>query len=87
MIRVIYKNGDEDLVSPKFLDILLFIDEVEKFQRADGWVSVANGRLRSQTLGSYTGAERRRHSQTVLQPFAMKNRSGSEAVASLNKDA
>ena len=73
MIRVIYRNGDEDLVSPKFLDILLFINEVDKFQRSGGWVSVADGKVRRQTLGSYAGKERRRHSQAVLQPFAIEN--------------
>jgi len=75
MIRVIYKNGDEDLVTPKFLDILLLVDEVEKFRRSSGWVAVASGNLRQQSLNSnYTGRERRRHSPNVLHPFALSNK-------------
>lgn len=74
MIRVIYKSGEEDLVSPKFLDILLFINEVEKFQRSGEWITVANGPLRKQSLSSYSGKERRRHTQAVLKPFAMENK-------------
>lgn len=74
MIHVIYKNGDEDWVSPKFLDILLFINEVDKFQRSEEWVTVSSGNLRRQSLSSYAGKERRRHSQSVLQPFAMENK-------------
>ena len=73
MIRVIYKNGDEDLVTPKFLDILLALNEVDKFQRAGDWVSVASAPLRKQTLSNYAGKERRRHHRSVLQPFAMEN--------------
>jgi len=73
VIRVIYKNGDEDLVTPKFLDILLALNEVDKFQRAGDWVSVASAPLRKQTLSNYAGKERRRHHRSVLQPFAMEN--------------
>lgn len=73
MIRVIYRNGDEDLVTPKFLDILLFLNEVEKFQRAGIWVSTSDASLRRQSLSSYSGKERRRHPLSVLRPFAMEN--------------
>ena len=72
MIRVIYNNGEEDQVPPKFLDILLFLNEVEKFQRSGNWVSVSSANLR-QSPGNYSGKERRRHTQTALQPFAMEN--------------
>jgi len=74
VIRVIYKNGDEDLVTPKFLDILLHINEIEKFQRAGEWVNVASTPLRKQALSSYAGKERRRHSKSVLNSFAMENK-------------
>jgi len=74
MIRVIYKNGDEDLVPPKFLDILLLFDEVEKFQRSGDWVMVTEGNLRRQPQNSsYAGKERRRYTASVLQPFTMEN--------------
>lgn len=73
MIRVIYRNGEEDLVPPKFLDILLFLNEVEKFQRSGNWVHTSNNPLRRQSLGNYSGKERRRHTQAALRPFAMQN--------------
>ncbi|PLX93773.1 MAG: hypothetical protein C0619_04030 [Desulfuromonas sp.] len=73
MIRVIYKNGEEDLVTPKFLDILLHLNEIDTFQRAGDWVNVCQAPLRGRSQGSYSGKERRRHHHSVLQPFAMQN--------------
>lgn len=73
MIRVKYKNGEEDLVTPKFLDILLYLNEVEKFQRAGTWVSVSHPPERRRPVGSYSGKERRRHSRAILHPFALEN--------------
>ncbi len=40
MIRVIYKDGKEDLVTQKFLDILLHVEEVQMFQRNSDWAII-----------------------------------------------
>jgi hypothetical protein len=85
MIRVIYRNGEEDLVTPKFLDILLHLNEIDKFQRTSGWVNVCNAPLRGLTQGSYSGKERRRHHHSVLQPFAMENQPTSPSKRDLPK--
>ncbi len=69
MIRVIYKDGREDLVTQKFLDILLHMNEVQMFQRENDWVIVGVDPLRNSKQQSYPGEERRIHQQTSLQPL------------------
>ncbi len=58
-ISVIYKNGVKDRISPALLDALLDAEQVDRFQRADGWVKVGADPLRG-LGGHYAGAERRR---------------------------
>ncbi len=59
MIPVVYKNGKEDLVEPKFLDILLHIGEIQEFRRSDHWVNVAEDPIRSSRQSEYSGDNRR----------------------------
>ena len=66
MIPVVYKNGKEDLVEQKFLDILLHIGEIQEFRRSDHWVNVAEGPIRSSQHGEYNGEDRRIHNGTEL---------------------
>ncbi|MCF6266338.1 MAG: hypothetical protein L3J57_07315 [Desulfuromusa sp.] len=66
MIPVVYKNGKEDLVEQKFLDILLHIGEIQEFRRSDHWVNVAEDPIRSSQQGEYHGSNRRFHDGTEL---------------------
>ncbi len=58
-IQVIYKNGQEDLVEPKFLDILLQIGEVQEFRRTDHWVNATADPIRSARQHKFVGEDRR----------------------------
>ncbi|MDX2479683.1 MAG: hypothetical protein QNK24_05030 [Desulfuromusa sp.] len=67
-IQVVYKNGKEDLVEKKFLDILLHIGEVQEFRRSDHWVNVTVDPIRSSQQCQYHGNNRRLHDGTELPP-------------------
>ena len=58
-IHVVYKNGQEDFVDPKFLDILLYLGEIQEFRRSDHWVNVMDGPIRSFRQKHFQGDERR----------------------------
>jgi hypothetical protein len=58
-ISVVYKNGVKDRISPGLLDTLLDAQQVDRFQRSEGWVRVGADRLRGKG-GDYAGYERRR---------------------------
>lgn len=73
MIRIIYRTGEEELVPPKFLDILLYLDQVQMFQRADGWVVVGVDPLRTWHPSPHYGENRRRHKPTPLPPPVRRN--------------
>ncbi|MBN1957840.1 MAG: hypothetical protein JXQ81_04795 [Desulfuromonadales bacterium] len=66
MIQVVYKDGREDVVEQKFLDILLHLGEVQEFRREDHWVNVAEDPIRSTVQSGYAGDDRRRHVQPNL---------------------
>jgi hypothetical protein len=68
MIQVVYKNGKEDIVEQKFLDILLHIGEVQEFRRSDHWVNVTEDPIRSYKESHYEGENRRLHNGIVLPP-------------------
>lgn len=67
MIRVIYKDGKEDLVTQKFLDILLLMNEVQMFQRNSDWAVIGVDRVRTDNRTKPQGDERRRHQQALVQ--------------------
>ena len=70
-IPVVYKNGKEDLVEPKFLDILLHIGEIQEFRRNDHWVNVTADPTRSTRSDcGFQGEERRRHQPAQLDMFS-----------------
>ena len=71
MIRVIYRDGKEDLVTQKFLDILLFMGEVQMFQRNNDWAVVGVDPLRCKSRQISTGEDRRLHQQTDIAPLRM----------------
>jgi hypothetical protein len=58
-ISVIYKNGVKDRISPGLLDTLLDAQQVDRFQRSDGWVRVGTDQVREK-VEDYVGYERRR---------------------------
>ncbi|MEA3545779.1 MAG: hypothetical protein U9R69_11260 [Thermodesulfobacteriota bacterium] len=66
MIQVVYRNGREDLIEQKFLDILLHIGEIHEFRRSDHWVNVTEDQIRSHRQNSYNGNDRRFHNATDL---------------------
>ena len=66
MIRIVYRTGEEDRVSPKFLDILLYLGQVQLFERAEGWVVVGTDRLRATNSSLHSGTNLRQHNQTPL---------------------
>ena len=69
MIRVIYRDGKEDLITQKFLDILLHVDEVQMFQRNRDWAIMGVDPVRADSRANSQGDERRRHQQAMLPPL------------------
>ena len=66
-IQVVYRNGKEDLIEQKFLDILLHIGEIQEFRRRDHWVNVMEDPIRSQLQQEkHFGNDRRQHSTAEL---------------------
>jgi len=60
-IRVLYRSGRTDYVSPSQLDKLLADKELLSFQRKDGIVSIGRDPVRCFTKADYQGPERRTH--------------------------
>jgi len=71
MIRVIYRDGKEDLVTQKFLDILLFMGEVQMFQRNQDWAVVGVDPIRAESRQLFSGDDRRLHQQIDVAPLQM----------------
>ena len=71
MIRVIYRDGKEDLVTQQFLDILLFMGEVQMFQRNDDWAVVGVDPIRQESRHVFIGEDRRLHQQNSIAPLQM----------------
>ena len=68
MIPVVYRNGKEDLVEQKFLNILLHIGEIQEFRRSDHWVNVTEDPIRSSQQSDYGDVDRRCYDGTELPP-------------------
>lgn len=71
MIRVIYRDGKEDQVTQKFLDILLFMGEVQMFQREEDWAVVGVDPIRTESRQISTDEDRRLHQQMRVAPLQM----------------
>ena len=60
MIRILYYDGQFDMVKPRMLDVLLETNRVNSFKRNDGWVVVGQGPLRNKSrFTDYRGEDRR----------------------------
>lgn len=61
MIRVMYPNGDYDIVRNDILDLLVANQRVKKFKRSSGWIDIEreNARLRAASNPDWDGVERR----------------------------
>jgi len=59
LIRVMYADGNFDMVKPQILDMLLETNRVTSFKRSDSWAVVGRDALRSRSSQSYQGQERR----------------------------
>ncbi|MDT8419830.1 MAG: hypothetical protein RQ754_05310 [Desulfuromonadales bacterium] len=61
MIRVMYPNGDYDMVRNDLLDLLVANHRVKKFKRSSGWIDIEreNARLRAGPNPGWEGVERR----------------------------
>lgn len=66
MIHIVYRTGNEDLVTPKFLDILIYLGQIQMFKRSDGWVVVGVDALRAPASLVHNGTDRRQHKPTAL---------------------
>jgi hypothetical protein len=60
LIPIVYANGKHDLVKGFILDQLIDNNNVIRFKRTDGWVSLDSGKLRSKKIDyQYAGPRRR----------------------------
>ena len=60
-IKVVYKNGSTDKISPSLLPTLIDAKEIVQFQRSDGWITVGIDPIRGMGGAPYQGVERRIH--------------------------
>ena len=60
LIRIMYKNGEFEMVKPYLLSQLLWENRVQTFKRSEGWVVVGKDPLRRDAKAlSYNRPERR----------------------------
>lgn len=59
LIRVIYTDGNFDMVKPQLLNRLLASYKVARFKRTTGWAVVGRDAIRTRRLHAYCGEERR----------------------------
>jgi hypothetical protein len=60
LLRVMYDDGQFDMVKPKMLDTLLETNRVTSFKRDEGWVVIGRDTIRSNHRSQgYQGLERR----------------------------
>ena len=60
-INVVYKNGVKDRISPALLNTLINTKQIERFERASGWVNVTNDPIRHAGTTNFSAIERRKH--------------------------
>ena len=61
LIKVHYKNGQEDMVEDSQLEDLIKTNKIIKFMRSDGWCTIGIDPIRKESSSSYKGPERRRN--------------------------
>lgn len=60
LIRVMYDNGQFDMVKPQMLDALLEANKVNSFKRNSGWVIIGRDIIRNiNPSNEYKGQNRR----------------------------
>jgi len=60
LIRVMYDNGQFDMVKPQLLDTLLEANKVSSFKRNSGWVIIGRDVIRNRNYSNaYEGQNRR----------------------------
>ncbi len=59
MIRVVYKDGEEQLVRPQVLDKLIANNGILKFERSDGWAVLGESSMRAKGVAHYPERDRR----------------------------
>lgn len=58
-IKVVYKSGTEDRIAPSLLTRLIDLQEVARFHRSDGWVTIGIDPIRGMGGRAYLGENRR----------------------------
>lgn len=61
MIRVMYSDGNFDIVKPGLLDRLIEQESITGFKRSAGWIVIGRDPIRTNRKSSYSGPERRQH--------------------------
>ena len=59
MIRVMYNDGNFDIVKPDLLDKLIDQQAITSFKRAEGWIVLGRDPTRKNLHQDYSGPERR----------------------------
>lgn len=61
MIRVMYSDGNFDIVKPGLLHRLIEQESIAGFKRSTGWIVIGRDPIRTDRTTSYSGPERRQH--------------------------
>ena len=59
MIRVMYNDGNFDIVKPGLLDMLIERESITSFKRSEGWIVIGRDPIRKNRRPDYSGPERR----------------------------
>lgn len=59
MIRVMYSDGNFDIVKPGLLDRLIEQESIAGFKRSAGWIVIGRDPIRTDRTTSYAGPDRR----------------------------
>ena len=82
LVRVEYKDGVQELVTPAYLDHLLNLFLIRRFMRAGQWVDPAREPIRRLYPQPYRGLERRCESGDFLTEERFREREGRKHVDS-----
>jgi hypothetical protein len=63
LIPVIYRDNEMGLIEASRLNELISSNNIKKFLRSEGWVTISMGRIRRSSRHKYLGRERRRTSK------------------------
>jgi hypothetical protein len=60
MIRIMYNDGNFDIIKPGLLNALIEKEAITSFKRSDGWIVIGRDPIRRGGNRAYAGPERRR---------------------------